>query len=77
MILMLHRKMAGRTIAIASVFALAAWLAPAAGATPSAHGHVVHITKPGLHANANQSNNWFGYNQGTQERGTTVPLDRR
>ena len=77
MILMLHRKMAGRTIAIASVFALAAWLAPAAGATASAHGHVVHITKPGLHANANQSNNWFGYNQGTQERGTTVPLDRR
>ena len=70
MILMLHRKMVGRTIAIASVFALAAWLAPAAGATPSAHGHVVHITKPGLHANANQSNNWFGYNQGTQERGT-------
>ena len=59
----------GRTIAIASVFALAAWLAPAAGATPSAHGHVVHITKPGLHANANQSNNWFGYNQGTQEQG--------
>jgi hypothetical protein len=67
---MLHRKMVGRMIAIASVFALAAWLAPAAAATPSAHGHVVHITKPGLHANANQSNNWFGYNQGTQERGT-------
>jgi len=68
--LMLHRKIVGRTIALASVFALAAWLAPAAGATPSAHGHVVHITKPGLHANANQSNNWFGYNQGSQEPGT-------
>jgi hypothetical protein len=69
---MLHRKMVGRAIAVASVFALAAWLAPAAGATPSAHGHVIHITKPGLHANANQSNNWFGYNQGTLEKGGTM-----
>jgi Peptidase A4 family len=72
MTLMLRRKMVGRTIAIASVLAFAAWLAPAAGASPSAHGHVVHITKPGLHANANQSNNWFGYNQGTLEKGGTM-----
>jgi hypothetical protein len=65
----LHRKMVGRAVAIAAVLALGAWLAPAASAAPSAHGHVVHIVKPGLHANANQSNNWFGYNQGTLEQG--------
>ena len=40
-------------------------LAAPAGAAPSAHGHFVHL-------NANQSNNWFGYNQGTLEKNNTL-----
>ena len=44
-------------------------LATRAAGAGLAHGHVVHIVKPGLGVNANQSNNWFGYNQGTLEQG--------
>ena len=33
------------------------------------HGNLLHLVTPGLGANASQSNNWFGYNQGSQERG--------
>jgi hypothetical protein len=40
-----------------------------AAAVSSAHGHVVHIVKPAVRANASKSSNWFGYNQGTLERG--------
>jgi hypothetical protein len=40
-----------------------------ASALPDAHGHVVRIVKPGARANANESSNWFGYNQGTLEQG--------
>ena len=36
----------------------------------SSHGNLLHLVRPGLGANASQSNNWFGYNQGSQERGT-------
>ena len=63
-------RRAGRIVAVAgAVAALGGWVAPAAPGAPEAHGHVVHIVKPGLSANANKSNNWFGYNQGTLERG--------
>jgi hypothetical protein len=48
---------------------LAVGLATQAAAAPASHGQLVHIVKPGLRANANQSNNWFGYNQGTLEQG--------
>jgi hypothetical protein len=54
---------------VAIGFALGAWLPSAASALPEAHGHVLHIVKPGLRANANESTNWFGYNQGTLEQG--------
>src|SRR6476659_1618912 len=51
--------------------ALAALVAvPAAQAKPrpaKAHGDLLH-----LRANANQSSNWFGYNQGTLEKGNTL-----
>jgi Peptidase A4 family len=49
--------------------ALAALVAvPAAQAKPkAAHGDLLH-----LRANANQSSNWFGYNQGTLEKGNTL-----
>jgi hypothetical protein len=36
----------------------------------SSHGSLLHLVKPGLGANASKSGNWFGYNQGSQERGT-------
>src|SRR5205814_10035777 len=61
-----------RAIVAASALALSAGFATQAGAAPKAHGDVVHIVKPGLRAHANQSNNWFGYNQGTLEQGGTV-----
>jgi len=35
----------------------------------SSHGNLLHLVKPGKRANASKSNNWFGYNQGSQERG--------
>ena len=58
--------------------ALALWAAPAADAAhrahhaARAHGAVVHVVRPGLRAHANQSNNWFGYNQGTLEQGSKL-----
>jgi hypothetical protein len=39
---------------------------------PTAHGQLLHIVPNSLlqvTANANQSNNWFGYNQGSLEQG--------
>jgi hypothetical protein len=70
----LHFRQAPRMMAVIGVglaLTLCAWLAPGASASPKAHGHVVHILKPGLRANANKSSNWFGYNQGTLEQGGT------
>ena len=63
-----HRVM-GWAVAAVGALALGAWLVPAASAAPKSHGQVVHIVKPGLHGNTNQSSNWFGYNQGTLEQG--------
>jgi hypothetical protein len=67
MISRLQRGAAGCAIGI--VLALGAWLPSVASGAPEAHGHLIHIAKPGLHANANQSGNWFGYNQGILEQG--------
>jgi len=67
MISWLQRRAAG--CAIGTVVALGALLPSAAAGAPGAHGHLIQIVKPGLHANANQSGNWFGYNQGTLEQG--------
>jgi Peptidase A4 family len=65
-----HRRTVVRAVAAAGAgLALCAALATNAAAAPFAHGDVVHIVKPGLRANANQSTNWFGYNQGTLEQG--------
>jgi peptidase A4-like protein len=65
-----HRRTVARALAVAGAgLALCAGLAAQAAALPRAHGDVVHIVKPGLRANANQSTNWFGYNQGTLEQG--------
>ncbi len=35
----------------------------------SSHGNLLHLVRPGLGVNASKSDNWFGYNQGSQERG--------
>src|SRR5438552_15395033 len=64
-----HRRTLTRALITAGA-GLALYAAPAAAAAPLAHGNVVHVVRPGLRANANQSNNWFGYNQGTLEQGT-------
>jgi hypothetical protein len=37
----------------------------------SSHGQLLHLA-PGARANANQSSNWFGYNQGTLEQGSKL-----
>ncbi len=59
----------GRLVAAAAASAaLFAITAPAAAAAPLAHGQLLHLA-PGLRANANQSTNWFGYNQGALEQG--------
>jgi hypothetical protein len=44
-------------------------LASTAHAAVRTHGKLLHITKPHVGLNAAQSNNWFGYNQGTLEQG--------
>jgi Peptidase A4 family len=49
--------------------ALLTGLATTAHAATQTHGNLLHITKPRVGVNAAQSNNWFGYNQGTLEQG--------
>src|SRR3954454_19359430 len=66
--LMLHRGRVALGTALVSV-ALCGAIAAQASAAPGSHGAIVHLVKPGLRANANSSNNWFGYNQGTLEQG--------
>jgi len=63
----LTRRAAGCAVAIALS---AVWMPASASAVPHAHGHIVQIV-PGARANANESSNWFGYNQGTLEQGGT------
>lgn len=47
-------------------------LATTANAAMRTHGSLLHITKPRVGLNAAQSNNWFGYNQGTLEQGSKL-----
>jgi hypothetical protein len=54
-------------VALTASAGMAAGLAANAAAAPAAHGDIVKIVKPRI--NANQSTNWFGYNQGTLEQG--------
>jgi hypothetical protein len=66
----LHR---GRVaLLLACCVAVCAVAASPAAAAPLAHGQTLHLAKPRLHANTNQSNNWFGYNQGTLEQGSKL-----
>jgi Peptidase A4 family len=65
----LKRTAAGCALISASALVCLAPALAQASARPDAHGNVVHIVKPGVRANASQSSNWFGYNQGTLEQG--------
>ncbi len=65
----------GATVTLGGAIA-AAGAAPAAAkpalqrhAALSSHGQLLRLAAPGLHLNANQSNNWWGYVQGTLEQG--------
>jgi len=53
---------------VAAMLATCAFAAPTASATVTSHGQLLRLA-PHLSANANQSSNWFGYNQGTLEQG--------
>jgi Peptidase A4 family len=56
-------------IAALACGALVLGLASTANAATGTHGTLLHITKPRAGFHAAQSNNWFGYNQGTLEQG--------
>ncbi len=60
--------MIGAAVLAAST-ALGASLASGSVEVPGSHGDVLHLVRPGLGSNASKSSNWFGYNQGSQERG--------
>lgn len=73
-----------RRIRVACVLALgilALAVVPAASASPFDPSGVIRLVKHGhLGVNANQSGNWFGYNEGTLERGklfTSISADWR
>jgi len=53
--------------ATCATFGLAASADAGSTTRPTAHGQLIHVL-----ANTNQSSNWFGYNQGTLERGGTL-----
>jgi hypothetical protein len=63
------------TAAVASARGVAAeqhgTVVPYHGVT--AHGQLVHVASNPLAVNANQSNNWSGYDQGSLEQGGTPP----
>jgi hypothetical protein len=65
------RSALGRLLGL---FAIAAFVcgatSPSALGALKAHGQLLKLA-PGVRANTNQSNNWFGYNQGTLEQGGT------
>lgn len=54
--------------AVTSITIAACGLSAASASALSAHGQRLHLV-PTLSLHANQSNNWFGYNQGALEQG--------
>ena len=68
--LRLGRAHGARFVAVLCASAAAIGLLAAnAAAAPRSHGGVVKIVKPRAGLNVWQSQNWFGYNQGTLEKG--------
>jgi hypothetical protein len=56
-------------VLVAACLAALGCFAGSAAAKTLSHGQVIQIKK---HLNANQSSNWFGYNQGTLEKSNTL-----
>jgi hypothetical protein len=54
-----------------AVAAVAVGAGSASAASLTAHGQLLHLTH-GAQINANQSSNWFGYDQGTLEQGNKL-----
>src|SRR5436305_3840101 len=63
-----RRRFAIGAASVALALSLAVGTATASASLRS-HGQLLHLAKPGPRVNANQSNNWFGYNQGTLAQG--------
>jgi hypothetical protein len=63
-----RRRFAIGAAGVALALSLAVGTATASASLRS-HGQLLHLAKPGARVNANQSNNWFGYNQGALEQG--------
>jgi hypothetical protein len=63
-----RRLVARLSATVTLVVAAAGITAGSASAAVTAHGQLLRLV-PGLHANTNQSSNWFGYGQGTLEQG--------
>jgi hypothetical protein len=55
----------------AAVAAVAIGAGSASASALTAHGQLLHLAH-GARVNANQSSNWFGYNQGTLEQGSKL-----
>jgi hypothetical protein len=66
----MFRATAVGAVAAGALLVALAGSAGAAVTLPPAHGDLLHVVKPSARANASQSNNWFGYNQGTLEQGS-------
>jgi len=56
---------------VTAVAAVAVGAGSASAASLTAHGQLLHLTH-GAQINANQSSNWFGYDQGTLEQGNKL-----
>jgi hypothetical protein len=70
-LLVTFRRVTGAVAVLAAATGLGASLASGAAPAPESHGALLHLVKPGLGVNANKSSNWFGYNQGSLEKGGT------
>jgi hypothetical protein len=69
---LLSSSAAARLAVVLSVsLASCAIAATSASAALVSHGQLLHVA-PNLQSNTNSSDNWFGYNQGTLEKGDTL-----
>jgi hypothetical protein len=65
------RALARLPVLVSIAFAACA-INTASASALSAHGHLLRLAAPHGKTNANQSSNWFGYNQGTLEQGSKL-----
>jgi hypothetical protein len=60
------------TVVVSVSLASFAVATASASAALKSHGQLLRLAPHGLRANTNSSSNWFGYNQGTLEQGSTL-----